>query len=229
MKSAVGVRVSTAPIRGAGAGSSPSTALHAIEVRPIPFAVAKRLVVRHHYLHSMPGGTGLTFGVFLGACLQGVIVFGAGPAFAHRLVEGAAPDDCLTLTRLWLSDALPRNSESRVLGIVCRALARHTGVKFLVSYADPSRGHLGTIYQAAGWLYTGLSYPMPLYDLGDGRPRHSRSLAQVFGSHSLEGLRAVGIPVKLVPQAGKHRYIRFLDRSWESKLRVLVLLYPKEG
>ncbi|RAL70115.1 hypothetical protein C1G86_1440 [Dehalococcoides mccartyi] len=41
-----------------------------------------------------------------------------------------------------------------------RYLKRHTDLKFLVSYSDPSAGHLGIIYQATGWLYTGLSSAM---------------------------------------------------------------------
>jgi len=226
--SAVGVMVGTAPNHGAGAGSSPSTALHSIKVQPIPFVVAKRLIVRHHYLHSLPGGTKLTFGALVDRRLLGAIVFGAGPALAHQLVEGAGLDDCLALTRLWLSDELPANSESRVVGVLVRALTRFTEVKFLVSYADPAQGHVGTIYQSTGWLYTGLSQAMPLYDLGDGKAHHSRSLAHMYGSHSVRHFLSRGVPVDLVPQTGKHRYLRFLDRSWQHRLRVPVLPYPKK-
>ena len=44
----------------------------------------------------------LTFGVFLNSQLMGAITFGAGPFNVYSLVEGARPDDCLTLTRLAL-------------------------------------------------------------------------------------------------------------------------------
>ena len=139
----------------------------AIDVRPIPFSIAKRMVVPNHYLHSMPGGTRLSLGAFVGARVMGVVTFGVGPKNAHTLVDKARPDDCLTLTRLWLSDELPRNSESRVLGSALRALRKHTQVKFLLTYADPSHGHVGTIYQATNWIYTGFSEAMPLFDLGE--------------------------------------------------------------
>ena len=141
-----------------------------IMLQPIPFAVARNLVVGHHYLHSMPGGTWFTFGVFLESSLLGVMTLGAGPFLVHQLVDGGQPDDCVVLTRLWLSDELPRNSESRVLGIVLRALRRETQLKFVVAYSDPAAGHQGTIYQATNWIYTGLSTAMPSYDLGDGVP-----------------------------------------------------------
>ena len=159
--------------------------------------------------------------------LLGALTFGVGPSNAHRLVDRAIADNCAVLTRLWLSDELPHNSESRVLGIVIRALRRYTSIKFLVSYADPSQGHIGIIYQATNWIYTGLSNAVPLYDLGDGVARHSRSLSHAFGSHSIKHFARHGVDLKTVPQASKHRYVYFLDSSCRHRLNVPMLPYPK--
>ena len=211
----------------AGGGAEPTPALHSVQVLPIPIRIAKSLLVHHHYLHSLPGGTQLAFGVFLGHRLLGALTMGAGPTNAYGLVDGAVPEDCATLSRLWLSNELPGNSESKVLGVVLRALKKHTELKFLVTYVDPAQGHVGTIYQATGWLYTGLSQAMPLYDIGDGNPRHSRSLSHAYGSRSAEYFARHGIQVIKVPQMAKHRYIRFLSHSWQDRLRVPVLPYPK--
>jgi hypothetical protein len=138
-------------------------------------------------------------------------------------------DDCAALTRLWLHDDLQKNSESRVLGVVLRHLKRHTQIKFLVTYADPSIGHVGTIYQATNWLYAGLSQAAAMLDLGDGIPRHSRSVAHAYGTHSRAHFKAHGIEVKRVAQSAKHRYVYFLDRNWTPRLNVPVLPYPKAG
>ena len=227
--SAGSVTVSTALNRREGAGSNPSPVLHDIRVQPIPFVAAKRILVEHHYLHSLPGGTKLAFGTFLKGRLLGAITFGAGPQNAYQMVYEVRQDECLTLTRLWLSDDLPANSESRIISIALRALKKCTRVKFLVSYADPTQGHVGTIYQATGWIYTGLSEAMPMFDLGDGRLRHSRSLSHSFGSHSVKHFESCGVEVKVVPQSRKHRYIYFLDRSCRDRLKTLVLPYPKKG
>ena len=51
------------------------------------------------------------------------------------------------------------NNESRVLGLILRALRREGTYKLLVSFADPSAGHVGTIYQASGWTYLGTTDP----------------------------------------------------------------------
>ena len=225
--SAAGVAVSTSADQVEGPGSTPRAALQVISVKPIYTSIARKLLVRHHYLHSLPAGTRLAFGAFVGPRLLGAITLGIGPFNAHSLVEGAVPDDCVTLTRLWLSDDLPKNSESRILGILLRQLKAHTSLRFVLSYADPSQGHLGTIYQATNWLYTGLSSAMPLYDLGDGKAHHSRSLSHAYGTHSVQHFKSVGVDVRLIPQAGKHRYVYFLDPSWKAKLRVPILPYPK--
>jgi len=214
--SAGGVAAAQPANQRAGGGAEPTPALQHLKVQDIPIRVAKELLVREHYLHSLPGGTQLAFGVFLDRQLLGALTLGAGPTNAYRLVDGAVPEDCVVLSRLWLSDKLPRNSESRVLGVVLRALKKYTSLKFLVTYADPAQEHLGIIYQATGWLYIGLSQAMPLYDIGDGRSRHSRSLSHAYGSRSAEYFARHGIQVKKIPQTAKHRYIQFLDPSWKN-------------
>jgi hypothetical protein len=200
-----------------------------LRVLPVPFVVARDVIVRRHYTHSFPGGTQLTLGVFRYNSLQGIIVFGVGPQNAFRLVNSAEPRDCLTLTRLWLSEMLPANSESRSLGIVLKSLRRNTDLKFLITYADGAQGHVGTIYQATNWLYTGLSTAMPRYDLGNGIPRHSRSVAQILGSHSIKFLNRESHLVNIIPQSPKHRYLYFLNQAWRTRLNIPVLPYPKFG
>jgi hypothetical protein len=222
------VTVSMASFQDAGRGSIPTAALHSLRLIPISRVEAKSLIVRNHYSHSLPGGTKLSFGVMLNGRLLGGLAFGVGPYLGYKLVNNATPDDVVTLTRLWLSDELPPNSESKVLGIALRSLKRDTSLKFVLSYADPAAGHLGTIYQAANFLYTGLSSATPLYDIGNGTLHHSRSLAHQLGTHSISYLASQGINVKTVPQSPKHRYIYFLDKSWRSQLTTPVLPYPKK-
>lgn len=212
-----------------GGGANPTPALSDLKVVTIGVKAARRLIEEHHYLHSMPGGTQIAFGVLSQRKLHGVIVLGVGPFNAYQLVEGARPEDCLTLTRYWLSDELPRNSESKVLGIVLRNLKKHTELKFIVTYADPEQGHIGTIYMGANFVYTGLSSVASRYDLGDGVRRHSRSLAHAFGTHSIRHFEKHGMQVKVIPQSPKHRYIYFLDPTWKASLKPTSLPYPKNN
>ena len=210
-------------------GASPRTALQSIFVRPIPNRVAKELLEREHYLHSLPAGTQVALGAFVGDRIVGALAFGVGPLNSNHLVDAALQSDCVTLTRLWLSDELPKNSESRALALALRALKQHTSLGFALAYADPAQGHVGTVYQAANWIYTRLSQSSDLYDFGDGVARHSRTVGFSLGTRSIRHLRQQGIHVRLVPTARKHRYVYFLDPSWRERLLVPVLRYPKRG
>ena len=61
--SAASVMENTAPSHDADPGSSPRAALHSIRVAPIPIRMARSLIERYHYLHSLPGGTQIALGI----------------------------------------------------------------------------------------------------------------------------------------------------------------------
>ena len=233
--SAASVKGCTASSHGARAGSNPSAALQSptlfsaktLVVRPISPGIARDLCERHHYLASYPGGSLLNFGIFVLQALLGVAVIGAGPFNIHRLFKGAEPDQVVCLSRLWLSDRCGRNSESRVLGIICRSLRQwRPDLKALIAYSDPSAGHRGVIYKAAGFTYLGRSDGMPLYQLADGTIHHSRTLSHRFGTHSMAHLKAQGVEIHTVPQAPKHLYVALLDPTWKARLTRAILPYP---
>jgi hypothetical protein len=194
--------------------------------------VARVVVERHHYLHSAPAALKACFGVWAGDVLQGAVIFSAGPINAFRLVDGVTRATCWTLARLWLSDDLPRNSESRVLGVILRALRRTTAVQVVVSYADPAvthagLPHLGYVYQACGFTYTGRSNAQPLMAVGTGPFQHTRSLASAAGTHSRRYFERQGLLVRLQPTVGKHRYLYCVEAAGRTRLRVPALPYPK--
>ena len=55
------------------------------------------------------------------------------------------------MNRLWVSDAMPRNTETWFLA---RALALLPPL-IVVSYADTKQGHMGIVYRAANFFYAG--------------------------------------------------------------------------
>jgi len=228
--SAAGVTVSTAGDQPAGRGSTPTSALHSsardIRVAVVPHAIARALIVRWHYLGTMPAGTKLVFGAFLGERIIGAVTLGIGPMFGHRLLRDARPEDGLTLSRFVLLPERPANAASRVLGTVLRLLRRDTDRRFVLSYADPEHGHHGGIYQAANFVYVGTCEPQPALDLGDGVLRHSRSVGSAFGTHSREHFARHGLTVRAVPVAPKHTYL-WIVPEWRDRLLVAPRPYPK--
>lgn len=112
---------------------------------------AATAVVANHYLHRRPP-ISHAFGLYRDDKLVGAITFGT-PASRH-MQKGACPSDpsrVIELNRLWVSDEMPRNSETWFLA---RALDLLPPL-IVLSYADTSRGHLGYVYRAANFFYAG--------------------------------------------------------------------------
>lgn len=205
---------------------SRSTSVKGLQVQAVASRVVAGIIEQQHYLHSMPTAACACFAVYSDNKLHGAAVFSAGARHAHRLMTACKPQEVATLARLWLSDECPKNSESRVLGFVLRHLRRQSRWKLLLSYADPTAGHVGTIYQATGWLYLGQGAQSSYLDLGDGMLQHPRSVYERLGSNAVRHLRNTGIPAIRRYLPGKHRYAYLLEPSWRWRMAARPLPYP---
>ena len=223
-------------IQQAGGGSIPTSALQHnshvqprdLTVKPIDPKTARLICEKHHYLGSYPAGSLLNLGICANYALLGVAVIGVGPFNIHCLFQDAEPSQVACLSRLWVDNRCGRNSESRVLGIICRSLRRcQTRIKAIVAYSDPAAGHDGTIYRAAGFAYLGKSEAMRVYSFPNGSVYHSRTLSHKFGSHSMAHLQARGVDVQPVPQAPKFVYAAFIDPTWRDRLTRPILPYSE--
>jgi len=112
---------------------------------------AARLVVAKHYLHRRPP-ISYAFGLYVHGALMGVVTYGI-PASRHLQKSACpgGPDKVIELNRLWLDDALPKNSESWFVSRTLRMLPP----LIVVSYADPLHGHYGYVYRALNFHYAG--------------------------------------------------------------------------
>lgn len=200
--------------------------LHALTVEQVPAREVSTLIAERHYLHSMPGVVRRCFAVRLGEETVGACVFTAGARHAHHLLAGARPRDVATLSRFWMADGLPPNNESRVLAMILRNLRREFAFRLIVSFADPAAGHVGTIYQAAGFLYLGTTEPERYFEL-DGIRIHPRSASERYGSNSVAHMRRTGLAIVARRSPPKHRYAYVLDTAWRWRLRGYPLPYPK--
>lgn len=140
----------------------------------IDHKTAARLVVREHYLHRKPP-ISFAFGLYVQGRLSGVVTYGTPPS--RHLQMSACPSDpgrVVELNRLWLDDALPRNSESWFVSRTLKMLPP----RIVVSYADPLFGHVGIIYRALNFRYAGwtdMDRKTPRYDYIPHDPRqHTR-------------------------------------------------------
>jgi len=128
-----------------------------ILLRPIGAATANDFIRRVHYSGTVTRNSQLHVGVFLGGVMHGAMSL--GPPLDRSNVIGLVRDTpwngFLELNRLAFTEQLPRNSESRALGVLARLLRKHRpDLQWLLSFADGTQCGDGTIYRAAGFLLT---------------------------------------------------------------------------
>lgn len=200
------------------------------EVWAIEPAVAQAIVKKHHYLHRSASAM-FTFGLFDGMDLIGVAIYGK-PASPSLCVGICGPDESesvIELTRLWIEDGTPKNTESYFIGQTLRLLPIEYDI--VVSYAEIGAGHSGIIYQATNWIYTGLSDAHVEWRLDGESGQHSRHLFDEHGG--IEGAKKhFGDRLQRHERGRKHRYIMFRGsksrrKQLMSKLRYQVEGYPK--
>ena len=158
-------------------------------------------MLHRHYLGKWPGVTTALVALCRRDVPVGCIVFALPPRETSQRYGG----ETWELARLWVDDSEPRNTESWFLSRTVKLIRRLCPtVRFLVSYADPSVGHQGTIYKAANWRYDGRTdeeRKTPRFDyLCDGK--HYSRRAHV----------PAGRPVERVPRVSKARYVLALRR-----------------
>ncbi len=206
-----------------------ATNLDAYTIAQIDYQTAMQIVIENHYLHRK-APCSKAFGLFNeNKKLVGVVVYGvsasstllkgiAGPEHAQNVYE---------LTRLWVHDDVPKNGESFLIGNTLKLLDK----EFIVSYADTSQNHVGVVYQATNFLYTGLSAKFKDPKVKGLENQHHATYAN--GLTNKQVIEKFGNEnVYFVERPRKHRYIFINAKGKRRKilmaaLRYKVTAYPK--
>lgn len=180
-------------------------------VRHVTQGEAQQATERWHYAQGCPNTSVARHGLFrkdewFGGELHGVAMWLPPTPTAARSVAGREWKGVLALTRFVLAPDVPSNGASFLLGASMRLLDRQTW-PWLLTYADSSQGHTGSIYRATNWTYLGP------WDAGDtwvgpdgeqrGRKRGGRNL-------SADEMREQGFERR--PPAVKHKYVHHVGR-----------------
>lgn len=196
----------------------------------IPYQMAMEVVVAKHYLHRK-APVSKAFGLFdKSGQVVGVVTYGV-PA-SSTLLKGVCGEEEATnvyeLNRLWVDDSVPKNGESFLIGNTINKLDR----EIIVSYADTAQDHLGIVYQASNWIYTGLSAKFKDPKVKGLENKHHATYAN--GLTNKEVIEKFGDRVYFVDRPRKHRYVYFnatkaRKKILRKKLRYKELPYPKNG
>jgi len=191
---------------------------------------AKYAVRRWHYSRKMPKAKLVKMGCWEDGHFRGAIIYGLGANRHLANPFGLKSTEVVELVRVALAPGRAHPT-SRCVAISLKLLRRQSpDLQLVVSYADSGQGHLGTIYQAGGWLYLGTSEQSYLRIAG--QVVHPRTVYDRFGpgGQSVPWLRKNVDPKACrVPMAPKLKYVFPLDKKLRPKLEEVALPYPKSA
>lgn len=196
----------------------------------IPHYLTHEWLVKKHYAHRIPSIT-WAFGLYdISETLQGVCTFGT-PA-SSPLRQGVCGlkhiDLVIELNRLVINDGLPANTASY---FVSRCLKFLPIPSIVISFADPSHGHTGYIYQACNFIYTGLSAKRTDWKVKGMENLHSVTIADMTrGSNNRAEImrQKYGDDFYLEDRAQKHRYVFIIgDKTQKAEILKDLLYHPQ--
>ena len=203
--------------------------------REINYQTAANMVKTYHYAHRVPSIV-VAVGMYVDDTLAGSVTYGIPP---NRNALGFCGEEHiqhgLELNRLYIHDWAGRNSESWLVGHSFKVLKQlHPEYYILISYADPIHDHIGYIYQATNWVYTGTGgASAPSDAIVNGKVMSEKNIFNQYGTHNRKKLYDdFGLQIEEIDRLPKHRYVYFLGnkrkrRELRKTLKWPVLPYPK--
>tara|TARA_Y100001973_G_C5189644_1_gene330114 strand:- start:1177 stop:1836 length:660 start_codon:yes stop_codon:yes gene_type:complete len=196
-----------------------------VQIVFLDIQTTKDWLINKHYAKRIPSIVH-RFGCFVDGVLQGVITYGIPPS--KDLCVGVCgkewKEKVLELNRLTMLDNHKKNLTSYFVSSTLKLLPKPS---IVVSYADTSMNHVGYIYQATNFYYTGLSAKRKEWKEKTST-LHNKS---VTTRHTLEELQK-NENFLFVDRPQKHRYVYFTGTKKQIKklkkdLNYKILPYPK--
>lgn len=179
-----------------------------MKVIPIKNEETYPWILQKHYAKRLPS-ISYAFGLYDETELIGIVTFGM-PA-SNALCEGVCGVEnkhlVIELNRLCLQD----NTKNQASFLVANAIKLLPKPMVIVSYADTAQGHIGYVYQATNFMFTGTTKERTDMDAGDGK--HSR--------HGTD-------PSLRKFRSAKHRYIFIHGNKYQKKKLKDALRYKEE-
>jgi len=196
-------------------------------VTQIPSKEAKPWLLARHYAKRLCP-ISYAFGAYRGNQLIGVVTYGT-PACAP-LRGGVAGDEWASAV-LELNRLCCENSKNVASVLVGRSLRLLPKPSLVVSYADTAQGHVGYIYQATNFIYTGLSAKRTDWKIKG--QEHLNGATIVDKSRGQENRaewmhQKYGDDFYLKDRPRKHRYVYLCGNKKQRTAMLSALRYPVE-
>jgi len=168
------------------------------------------------------------FGLLIEGHIEGVVIYGQPSPSIQRHAFKDRDFRLYELSRLVVQTKL-RNAASFLIGNSLKMLSERPCA--VISYADSEHGHVGIVYQATNWIYTGGTVAHDHSYLVNGKFLHSMTMRDRGITDPKRWARENG--VKTVAPQIKHRYFYLIGdrrevKHMRSKLRYdQIHEYPK--
>jgi hypothetical protein len=165
-----------------------------------------------------------SFGLYVDGALKGVVTYGipASPALCMGICGKEYSDKVLELNRLCLME----NNKNESSFLVSHSIQLLFKLTIVVSYADTSQGHVGYVYQATNFLYTGLSANRVDWTIKGMEHKHSKTISDGMTLESIK--EKYGDDFYYTERSRKHRYIFFHGSKTDKKIMRKLLKYNIE-
>lgn len=195
------------------------------DIRPIDRKLANRIQVQNHYLQTRASCVyAFALHHISSDEIVGVILYGNPTSPTTINICGEANrKNVIEITRLWIQDDTPKNIESYFISNTIRRVNK----PIIVAFADPDVGHIGIVYQASNFLYTGKSERKGGVIAIKNNKIHNKTLwkqyktaakiKEVFGAEN----------VYYKPYSTKYRYVYLKDKRYKNQLIYSSVPYPK--
>lgn len=185
------------------------------------------IICANHYSHKTTKNRFMSLLVNdgLGAIQLG---YGIRPKLKHKICEDIKDGNFCEFDRMWLSDELPKFSESRAIGLLLSYIKQvHNRIKFIITYADGSAGNVGTIYKATNAFQLD-SVDCDFYVLPDGERIHPVSMYHRHGTRAKAFVEKQYPGIKHIKgEHQQYRYLYILDNKLRRKFQCRNAASPK--
>jgi hypothetical protein len=185
--------------------------------------------MNYHYAKAVPS-VQVAYSVFNDeGDFCGVIAYGLGANPAISAIYSKWSGQVLELVRVALNGK--HTVSSAVVSMSLKLLKKDAPlVDLVVSYSDLDQGHLGVLYQATNWVYSGcVEQNNKSYAILKGKKVHPRSIGSKYGTRAIEWLRLNVDPnAEYIETKGKHKYLYPLNRKMRKQIEPLRKSYPKK-
>lgn len=181
-------------------------------------ALVDALVRTHHYSHKATKNRMLSMVVLYDGydmTSMGFIQLGYGirPHMKHTISPHITTTNYAEFDRMWLSDELPKFSETTVIGMLLWFIKRwNPKIDYVITYADGSVGNRGTIYKASNAFPIG-KVPVDFYKLANGERVHPVSMWHRHKTRAKEAMETLYPGIQHIQDEYQYRFLYILDNK----------------